>query len=112
MSEEFGSGWSLDGQFDLQVDRASGDIAYSEGEAELEKDLALNLALALAGAVGAPMTDGQQADVEQVANRVVESHPGVASAETEATFQNDTGELELAITIETAARTIERVFLV
>lgn len=109
MSEEFGSGWALDGQFDLQVDTASGDVDYSEGEDELVKDISLNLATALDGAVGSVMNDGQQADVELLVERIVVSHPGVNSATATASFINRDDELEIDMTIQTDSGTIENV---
>lgn len=107
---DYGAGWSLDEQFDLDLDPASGDLKYSEGDDELIKDLSLNLTRALDPAVGAVMTDGQQADVRNYAERVMRADPRVESAQASVTFETREDTLLVDAEITTSSETIEKIF--
>lgn len=70
---DFGSGLSLDEQWDLYVDESSGDLAFSEASEEVRKDLAFNVARLLTAYVGEYMSDGRRADIRLKVKKLIEA---------------------------------------
>lgn len=75
---EFGSGPSLDENWDLYVDSSSGDLAISDGPEELRKDLAFNVGIYLRQFVGDYITPGLQSDIRVGARDVILSDPRIS----------------------------------
>jgi hypothetical protein len=71
MVEEFGSGLTLDEDFDLRVDQA-GDLDTESGIEELSKDLSLQLSFSLRVYLGERASENLKAEVKNTTKNVVE----------------------------------------
>jgi len=104
MTEDLGAGPALDENFDFSVG-PTGDIAHNEGLAEVEKDLAANMAVELNSYVGSSLTPkvkGQILSDARITALLDERVTDVDKEASSVSLEDDgTIKLELAVTIAT-----------
>ena len=122
----YGSGLALDENFDLVIDSV-GDLDYTEGVSEVEKDLAFRVTSALRygtgveqpasmseGAVGGTLRPGDLADMELVVSDIISSDPrisGVRSVDVDLVDDNS-GEVSVTSKVVIDTETAEFDFIV
>jgi hypothetical protein len=115
MSEELGSGLSMDEQFDLYVDDSIGDLSFSTGSEEVRKDLAFQISRLLTGVVGDFMTEGKKADIEIAVRKLVANDPRISEIARlevrEPESPTDTVEVDL-LAVTVADTVVEDVILI
>lgn len=106
MSEEnLGAGPYLDKSFDFDID-GTGDIRASEGLSELEKDLALYMAVELEDFLGRPPTPETSAEVKRAVYRTAIADVRISSVERESIsveWNNRNKKLVVSIPVTTTA---------
>ena len=91
MSEEVGTGISLDSQWDIDLNEISGDVATEKGAKELQKDLAFALARAFNSLTGDVVTEEYLEDIRIQTKKLLRSDPrviAVPDVSVEYTLQN------------------------
>lgn len=111
---ELGSGLSLDEQWDLYVDKSSGDLASDRGTDEVEKDLAFILGRALSDVAGDFIDDGKAGDIRLSVRKLVLADDRIDTVENiDVRQETIDDELKIQVTATTVTgETIDNVFTV
>lgn len=112
MSDPFGAGIHLDGQFDFAVD-TTGDLKHESGVSELQKDLAFQMVISLDKYIGQPPSGNLNEKVAGTARRVAELDTRVNFVDTRKTdvsFSTDRQEITLKMVVQTDSGENELIF--